>query len=138
MIIVFQPNLLYLRQVLFWNGIFDKDGEIGRRSHPSLSRIYFKKRRAKKGWNLLRRPYRVVISWTSSRFLAVYAKPAIFCYDIYAVAAVVGGIALICFQHFYEMSIAILVSWTITFMIRMFCFWKKVHLPRVRVKISTE
>ena len=48
MIIVFQPNLLYLRQVLFWNGIFDKDGEIGRRSHPSLSRIYFKKRRAKK------------------------------------------------------------------------------------------
>ena len=71
MIIVFQPNLLYLRQVLFWNGIFDKDGEIGRRSHPSLSRIYFKKRRAKIGWNLLRRPYRVVISWTSSRFLAV-------------------------------------------------------------------
>lgn len=72
------------------------------------------------------------------RDIIVNRKPAIFCYDIYAVAAVVGGIALICFQHFYEMSIAILVSWTITFMIRMFCFWKKVHLPRVHVKISTE
>lgn len=48
MIIMFQPNLLYLRHFDFLELFFDKDGEIGRRSHPSLSRINFKKRRAKK------------------------------------------------------------------------------------------
>lgn len=72
------------------------------------------------------------------RDIIVNRKPAIFCYDIYAVAAVCGGVTLIWLNHFYEMSIAIIIAWTITFVVRMVCVWKKVHLPRVHVKMSIE
>ena len=72
------------------------------------------------------------------RDIMVNRKPAIFCYDIYAVAAVIGGVSLIYLNRFYDMRTAVVLSLILTFAIRMICFWKKVHLPRVDVKMSLE
>ena len=65
-------------------------------------------------------------------------KPAIFCYDIYAVAAVLGGLSFIYLCNIWDIGVAIIVSWVITFLVRMFCYLKNVNLPRVKVKISME
>ena len=70
------------------------------------------------------------------RDIIVNRKPAIFCYDIYAVAAVIGGLSFIYLSQMYGVGVAIIISWFLTFGIRMICFWKKVHLPRVHVKMS--
>lgn len=72
------------------------------------------------------------------RDIMVNRKPAIFCYDIYAVAAVVGAICFIYLQTVCDMGFSIILALIITFAVRMICFWKKIHLPRVQVNMSVE
>lgn len=67
------------------------------------------------------------------RDIIVNRKPAIFCYDIYAVAAVVGSIFYIWLSSMWNSEGAAIVSLVLTFGIRMFCYWKNINLPRVKV-----
>ncbi len=72
------------------------------------------------------------------RDIMVNRKPAIFCYDIYAVAAVVGGLAFIYLCNIWGTGVAVVVSWIFTFVIRMLCYLKNINLPKIRVKMSVE
>ena len=72
------------------------------------------------------------------RDIIVNRKPAIFCYDIYAVAAVVGVLAFIYLCNIWGTGVAVVVSWIFTFVIRMLCYLKNINLPKIRVKMSVE
>ncbi|HIS63304.1 MAG TPA: trimeric intracellular cation channel family protein [Candidatus Scybalomonas excrementigallinarum] len=72
------------------------------------------------------------------RDIMVNRKPAIFCYDIYAVAAVVGGLTFIYLCNIWGTGVAVVVSWIFTFVIRMLCYLKNINLPKIRVKMSVE
>lgn len=72
------------------------------------------------------------------RDIMVNRKPAIFCYDIYAVAAVVGGLAFIYLCNIWGTGVPVIVSWIFTFVIRMLCYLKNINLPKIRVKMSVE
>lgn len=72
------------------------------------------------------------------RDIIVNRKPAIFCYDIYAVAALVGSLFYIWLNYIWNAQGALLVSLGLTFTIRMICYWKNINLPRVRVMTVEE
>lgn len=67
------------------------------------------------------------------RDIMVNRKPAIFCYDIYAVAAIVGALSFI-YLYPVDKNLAIILAWIFTFITRMYCYIKQVNLPRVHVK----
>ena len=72
------------------------------------------------------------------RDIMVNRKPAIFCYDIYAVAAVVGGLAFIYLCNIWGTGVAVVVYWIFTFVIRMRVYLNNINLPKIRVKMSVE
>lgn len=63
------------------------------------------------------------------RDIAVNRKPAIFKHDIYAIAAIVGGIVLLIFDHIIGRAWAVYISLLIIIVLRMVCYIKGINLP---------